>query len=152
MSRMRNPVATEDQNEVERCGLEIFSHPRAVSTMKDVKEYWIAANEPSAEMLDCLNDMAFEEVMFAATIWSLNQDPLYPRVVTITRLEHELGGVRIPGTRWGIDNPDSVYRVIPISGSERYVIRGPTSTSWPDAPGCVRRRKVAPPWPAGRRP
>jgi hypothetical protein len=44
--------------------------------------------------------------------------------VTITRLEHELGGLRVPGTRWGIDNPDSVYRVIPISGAERYVIRG----------------------------
>jgi len=92
--------------------------------MKEVKEYWISANEPSVEMLACLNEWAFEEVMFAAMIWSLNQDPLYPRVVTITRLQHELGGTRIPGTRWGIYNPDSVYRVIPISGAERYVIRG----------------------------
>jgi hypothetical protein len=33
-------------------------------------------------------------------------------------------GRRIPGSRWGIDNPDSVYRVIPISGDERYEIRG----------------------------
>jgi hypothetical protein len=32
--------------------------------------------------------------------------------------------VNIPGSRWGIDNPDSIYRVIPISGEERYVIRG----------------------------
>ena len=30
----------------------------------------------------------------------------------------------MPGTRWGIDNPDSVYRVIPISGDERYIISG----------------------------
>lgn len=119
-----NPIATDDQRALERLGLEIFAHPSVVSTMKEVKEYWIASNEPSAEMLACLNDFAFEEVMFAAVIWSLNQDPLYPRVVTITRLEHELDGVRVPGTRWGIDNPDSVYRVIPISGSEKYVIRG----------------------------
>ena len=69
-------------------------------------------------------DWAFEEVMFSAAVWSLNQDPLRPHVICITRLAHTLDGVRIPGSRWGIDNPDTVYRVIPISGSERYVIRG----------------------------
>lgn len=124
MTTMTNPIATDDQHELELRGVEIFSHPTVISTMKDVKEYWIAANTPSTEMLTCLNDFAFEEVMFAATIWSLNQDPLYPRIVAITRLEHQVEGVRIPGSRWGIDNPDSVYRVIPISGAERYVIRG----------------------------
>ena len=46
------------------------------------------------------------------------------KVICITRLAHALDGARIPGSRWGIDNPDSIYRVIPISGSERYVIRG----------------------------
>ncbi len=120
----RNPIATEDQLEIERRGVEFFSHPRLVSTMKEVKDYWIDTNKPSAEMLACLEDWAFEEVMFAAMIWSLNQDPLYPRVVTITRLAHQLGDLQIPGTRWGIDNPDSVYRVIPISGDEKYRIRG----------------------------
>jgi hypothetical protein len=69
-------------------------------------------------------DAAFEEVMFSAAVWSLNQDPLRPKVVCITRLPHRLGGLLIPGSRWGIDNPDSIYRVIPISGSERYVLRG----------------------------
>ena len=74
-------------------------------------------------MRDCF-DWAFEEVMFSAAIWSSNQDPLHPKVTCITRLEHEVDGLRIPGTRWGIDNPDSIYRVIPISGDERYEIRG----------------------------
>ena len=69
-------------------------------------------------------DGAFEEVMFSAAVWSSNQDPLRPKVTCITRLAHEVDGRRIPGTRWGIDNPDSVYRVIPISGDERYEIRG----------------------------
>ena len=69
-------------------------------------------------------DAAFEEVMFSAAVWSLNQDPLRPKVICITRLAHRLGDLEIPGSRWGIDNPDSIYRVIPISGSERYLIRG----------------------------
>ncbi len=38
------------------------------------------------------------------------------KVTCISRLEHPLDGVRIPGSRWGIDNPDSVYQVVPDLG------------------------------------
>src|SRR5208283_964192 len=69
-------------------------------------------------------DDAFAEVMFSAAVWSSNQDKLRPKVCCITRLAHPVNGHRIPGSRWGIDNPDSVYRVIPISGDERYEIHG----------------------------
>ena len=69
-------------------------------------------------------DDSFAEVMFSAAVWSSNQDKLRPKVSCITRLAHPVDGHSIPGSRWGIDNPDSVYRVIPISGEERYEIRG----------------------------
>ena len=122
-SRPRNPIASDEQHTLERHALELFAHPRIVSTAKEIREYWLQSVPRSLDMLACF-DRSFEEVMFAAIVWSLNQDPLYPKVITITRLPHQLGGQRIPGTRWGIDNPDSVYRVIPISGAEKYVIRG----------------------------
>jgi hypothetical protein len=69
-------------------------------------------------------DAAFAEVMFSAAVWSSNQDKLRPKVTCITRLGHQVAGQKIPGSRWGIDNPDTVYRVIPISGDERYEIHG----------------------------
>ncbi len=122
-SPLRSPIATDEQHTLERHALEIFAHPRVVSTVKEIREYWLKSVPRSPDMLSCF-ERSFEEVMFAAIVWSLNQDPLYPKVITITRIPHQLGGQRIPGTRWGIDNPDSVYRVIPISGAERYVIRG----------------------------
>lgn len=118
-----NPIATDEQHELERRAVELFAHPRLVATREQVREYWIHSAPRSEEDLRCL-EWAFEEVMFAALVWSLNQDPLYPCVITITRLSHRVGDLRIPGSRWGIDNPDTVYRVIPISGAERYVIRG----------------------------
>jgi hypothetical protein len=62
--------------------------------------------------------------MFSAAVWSSNQDKLRPKVSCITRLGHPVAGRAIPGSRWGIDDPDSVYRVIPISGEERYEIHG----------------------------
>jgi hypothetical protein len=123
LTEPRNPIATEDQRVMELRALELAAHPRIVQTKAEVREWWLRENDPSPEMRACF-EWAFEEVMFAAVVWSLNQDPLYPRVVTITRLAHRLAGRAVPGTRWGLDNPDSVYRVIPISGSERYRIHG----------------------------
>lgn len=118
-----NPIATEEQRAIERRALELLKHPDLQRTMQEVREHWLRAAAPSAE-LRARFDAAFEEVMFCAAVWSLNQDPQHPKVVTITRLEHRIGDLRVPGSRYGIDNPDSVYRVIPISGAERYLIRG----------------------------
>lgn len=118
-----NPIATPEQNAHERRALELFADPKVAAAREEVRAWWLASRPRSEDALACF-EWAFEEVMFAAVVWSLNQDPLHPKVITITRLEHTLDGVRVPGTRWGIDNPDSVYRVIPISGDERYVIRG----------------------------
>lgn len=123
MPIVSNPIATADQHAVERRALELITHPLLRRTRDEVRAHWLAEAEPSPEMRACF-DWAFEEVMFCAAVWSLNQDAQYPRVVTITRLPHKLGEVNVPGSRYGIDNPDSIYRVIPIDGSERYLLKG----------------------------
>ena len=123
LSVQGHPVATDEQHEHEKAALELWEHPVVAQAREDVRAEWLEKEQPSQVMRDCF-DWAFEEVMFSATIWSSNQDPHYPKVTCITRLEHPVDGRRIPGSRWGIDNPDSVYRVIPISGQERYEIRG----------------------------
>lgn len=123
MARRENPVATPEQHAFERRAVELMGHPTLVTTKEQARQYWLDTIKPTGGMRESF-DWAFEEVMFGAIIWSLNQDPLYPGVVTITRLPHRLGDLDIPGSRWGIDNPDSIYRVIPISGDEKYLIHG----------------------------
>ncbi|HLG86838.1 MAG TPA: hypothetical protein VKZ79_06525 [Alphaproteobacteria bacterium] len=120
---MSNPIATAEQAAFERRALKLLEHPEIRRTREEVRARWLAQAAPSADQRRAF-DWAFDEVMFGAAIWSLNQDPQRPAVVTITRLPHKLGGLDIPGSRWGIDNPDSIYRVIPIDGGERYLIRG----------------------------
>ncbi len=118
-----HPVATATQHEHELAALELIQHPTVRAAYTQVAETWLGRAKASEAMRERF-EAAYEEVMFSAAIWSSNQDPLRPKVTCITRLAHEVEGVRIPGTRWGIDNPDTVYRVIPISGDERYEIRG----------------------------
>jgi len=118
-----HPIATPDQHAHELQALELIQHPIVKDAYARVKAEWLEKADPSPAMRACF-DWAFHEVMFSAAVWSSNQDPLRPKVVTITRLAHPVGDVPIPGSRWGIDNPDSIYRVIPISGDEEYRIHG----------------------------
>ena len=118
-----DPVATISQHEQEVAALDLIEHPVVKAAYQNVAETWLGRAKASQAMHGRFDD-AFAEVMFSAAIWSSNQDKLRPKVSCITRLAHPVDGRVIPGSRWGIDNPDSVYRVIPISGEERYEIHG----------------------------
>lgn len=118
-----HPVATAAQHELELAALDLLEHPTVQAARRRVAETWLGRAKASEAMRARFDD-AFAEVMFSAAVWSSNQDTLRPKVSCITRLAHPVQGRAIPGSRWGIDNPDSVYRVIPISGDERYEIHG----------------------------
>ena len=123
LKALNNPINSESQIQHELEALEIF-HLKEIQEQKEiVRAFWLDLVKPSDAMLSCFED-AFEEVMFGAVIWALNQDPNFPKVITISRVPHKINDQNIPGSRWGIDNPDSVYRVIPIGDSQSYVIRG----------------------------
>src|ERR1700755_2657331 len=118
-----DPVATASQHAQELAAFELIEHPRVKAAYRNVAETGLGPAKASQAMRERFDD-AFAEVMFSAAVWSSNQDKLRPKVSCITRLAHPVAGRSIPGSRWGIDNPDSVYRVIPISGDERYEIHG----------------------------
>lgn len=118
-----DPVATTSQHEQELAALDLAKHPTVRAAYREVADRWLQRAKASEAMRGRF-DAAFAEVMFSAAVWSSNQDALRPKVSCITRLGHPVGDSHVPGSRWGIDNPDSVYRVIPISGDERYEIRG----------------------------
>jgi len=123
MRLANNPIDTDEQRQHELYAFELYRSEQLQQVREDVRRYWLELAQPSEDMLSCF-EAAFDEVMFGAVIWALNQDPLYPKVITISRVPHKLADIAIPGSRWGIDNPDSVYRVIPVSGEERYRIHG----------------------------
>ena len=112
---IEDPVATASQHEQEVAALELIEHPTVKAAYRTVAETWLGRAKASDAMRERFDD-SFAEVMFSAAVWSSNQDKLRPKVSCITRLAHPVDGRSIPGSRWGIDNPDSVYRVIPISG------------------------------------
>lgn len=120
---MHNPINTAEQRAFERAALAVLADPKMQETIADRRQYWLDKAQPSEGMRRAF-ETKYDEVVFGAIIWSLNTDPERPGVVTISRIPHRLEELDVPGSRWGLDNPDSIYRVIPIDGAERYVIRG----------------------------
>ena len=92
---MSHPIATPEQHEHELQALELTGHPTVRKAFDRVRDHWLAIMDPSPAMRGCF-DPAFEEVMFSAAVWSSNQDPLRPKVTTITRLAHPVAGRAIP--------------------------------------------------------
>ncbi len=132
MTASDNPLATAGQAELELEAVELARDPVLQDLRERVRQEWLDAVRPGAEMRRCF-DGAFEEVMHCALIWALNQDGQHPRVLTASRLGHLLGGTPIPGSRYGLDNPDAVCRVIPIDGVARYLLHGRVSACRPSA-------------------
>ena len=82
MKDINNPIATNDQAEHELLANEIFNDEEILDWREHIRSYWLDLVKPSEVMLSCF-DKAFDEVMFGAVIWGLNQDPSYPKVITI---------------------------------------------------------------------
>ncbi|MBM3114318.1 DUF1214 domain-containing protein [Jeongeupia naejangsanensis] len=77
----------------------------------------------SSEASASLNH-AIDELVFSAIQKAVNNDPLYPKIYWLNAPPRDWFGLKVPGGRYSFDNPDNIYRTIPINGDSRYVIRG----------------------------
>lgn len=66
---------------------------------------------------------AVEELAYATALTAANSDPERPKVIWQFTAPRTWLGHDVPGSRWGIDNPDNVYRVIPVDGHSKYELR-----------------------------
>ena len=49
----------------------------------------------------------------------------HPEIPVVCLYEHELDGQKFPSAlHGGLENPDNIYRLIPISADSRYELRG----------------------------
>ena len=67
---------------------------------------------------------SLEELAFLVALETVDSDPRRPRVVQISMSPHAWFGTNVPGGRWGIDNPDTQYFLVPLEASSSYRIIG----------------------------
>ncbi|MGW0664863.1 hypothetical protein [Streptodolium elevatio] len=112
-----NPLATDAQRELLAAAGEILARPEVRQATED------ATAKPAAGYLDPQDRADVQawvpELARSMAISTANLDPARPR----------LEWNNFAGARWGVDNPDTIYRFAPVSADSTYTITGRRNTA-----------------------
>jgi hypothetical protein len=126
-------LGTPEQREVETEAIEIFNSPAVKAQIAASKQLFLASPVAATAESKASVDRAVREFAFAAVLDAVNGDPAHPKIVWGFAAPRKWLGHSVPGSRWGIDNPDNVYRFAPIDAASRYEL-----TIHPTSPGPVQ--------------
>ncbi len=130
-STTASPLGTADQLAAEKRATQIVNTPVVRLATIALKVGWFLEAEnnfalvggPDQANLAQLNDAASEYATQAAMEVQL-LDPNNPEVLQGVMPPHTWYGQTVPGSRILYDNPDTIYRFIPVNSASSYVITG----------------------------
>nr|WKF61454.1 hypothetical protein HUO10_005985 [Paraburkholderia busanensis] len=120
-----SPLVTADQISLDTLAVQVNQDNGYPVLKAEAKAAYALAygGNVSAEAASRL-DNAINELAFSSIQKAVNSDPFNPKVYWVDAPPRNLSGVNVPGGRYSYDNPDNIYRIVPIDGSSRYVING----------------------------
>lgn len=117
-------LGTADQKAVESLAIKLLSDPEVKKQKEEslhlLQQQVLAKSEDGKKTLK----NALDELTYAAVLGAANGDATHPKLTWAYTAPRTWLGHKVPGSRWGIDNPDNVYRFITVDGSSKYEITG----------------------------
>ncbi|KAJ5778081.1 hypothetical protein N7520_001327 [Penicillium odoratum] len=127
-----NPLATSDQRDLDDLALQIYQNNSFTVLKAEAKAaYKTAHGLPISDEASSSLDAAIEELIFSAIQKAVNNDSNYPKVYWLDAGPRDWFDLDVVGGRYSYDNPDCIYRTIPIDYSLDYVITGYRHTPAP---------------------
>lgn len=119
---MTSALATPDQKELEALAIRLFDSEAVSAQRESSRRIFLA--DPAARTQDGLDtlDHALEELAYVQSMGAANGDPGRPKLMWYFTAPRRWLGHSVPGSRWGFDNPDNVYRFATVDGVSRYEI------------------------------
>jgi len=120
-----NPVANVDQRDLERLAIRLFERPDVKAARDRAEIMWRRVTDrlmPADQM--ALFDDHVADYCFKCTLVAANTDANYPRVLRVYSEGAQWLGHKVPGAKWGGDNPNNAYRIIPVAAGGRYEVTG----------------------------
>ena len=120
-----NPVANVDQRDLERLAMRLFERTDVRAARARAEIMWRRVADrlmPPDQM--ALFDGHVSDYCFKCTLVAANTDANFPRVLRVYTEGAEWFGHKVPGSKWGGDNPNNAYRIIPIAAGGRYEVTG----------------------------
>jgi hypothetical protein len=115
-------LATPDQDALEACALEILNSRPMHARIKETAKRLLA--DPRATIADARRAVPQDalELGMAVSLIAANTDAARPKVVWVYSAPREWLGRKLPGSRWGIDNPDNIYRIVAVDDVSSYQV------------------------------
>ncbi|KAK4031418.1 hypothetical protein C8A01DRAFT_21351 [Parachaetomium inaequale] len=127
-----NPLATSDQAYLDALAIKInnaYGFPVLKAEAKAA--YQLAHGSDISDEASSTLDAAIDELAFSAIQKAVNTDVYHPKVYWVDAGPRSWFGLDVPGGRYSYDNPDCIYRTIPIDSSLSYVVKGFRHTPGP---------------------
>ncbi|MGE0384635.1 MAG: hypothetical protein AB7Q97_07870 [Gammaproteobacteria bacterium] len=119
-----NPIANVDQREVEDVAVRLLAHPDVARAREQAGMLWRSVMEQASGAQWPLFEPMLDEYVYNYALKAALADPDRPRVARVYTPPWRWLGRAVPGSRWGGDNPDNTYRLIPIAAGARYELQG----------------------------
>ncbi|WP_260941949.1 Ig-like domain-containing protein [Mycolicibacterium llatzerense] len=126
-----SPLGTADQIALEQKAQAIVNTPQVQAAIEALKQAWLAHAQQRFGLVGgvdaknlALLDAAAREQALNAAMTVVNNDPDNPLVMAVDMRAHSWYGTDTPGGRFIYDNPDTIYRTIPVRSDSTYVISG----------------------------
>lgn len=120
-----------DQVDTERHAMRLLRRPHLQAELSTLELTWQRRWPSFLPSTSHQAHGALQELAFLVALETVNSDPRRPRVVQISMSPHAWFGINVPGGRWGIDNPDTQYFLVPLEASSTYIITGKRAAHGP---------------------
>ena len=120
----QNPIATTHQREQEDLAMRICARPEVQKARGMAEFLWREGMQHYAQDQWHLFGQMIDEYAYHYAMRTVASDAFDPKVVRFMVPPHRWFGRDVPGSRWGGDSPDFVYRIIPIEHGGRFEIKG----------------------------
>jgi hypothetical protein len=117
-------LGTADQIALDRLAVDILNSPEIQREKAELAQLY--AKDSLAQTADgkARIGAALDATVFASILGAVNDDAYRPKIMWTSAALHEWDGLKVPGSGYGIDNPDNIYRQLSIDGGLRYEITG----------------------------
>jgi hypothetical protein len=124
-------LATADQRLVEERAMMLFQTDAIAGARGAMLALFRADRNAKLADQDALIRNSVEEHLFHCCLVVANETPHHPRFVWSIVLDHQWMGLDVPGSRFGQDNCDNIYRFSTIDAGCTYRIKGRFAASPP---------------------
>lgn len=120
-----HPADTADQQYLNRLATKLHGQNPYEDLKEEVRQRYISVVEQhgynsGTPLLQRVLDQTVEELAFSWMQKAVNDNSVHPKVYWVLNPPHS----SVPGGRYAYDNPETIYRFVPIDCTYNYIIHG----------------------------